>query len=143
MYALWPSRSCVYGSSQVIGPGGGSMKWVGVVTGVVAAVALAHVAAPAASVAGTAGQPPPDSGNSTTVPTSSTVFVSTASTTAALTASTAGPPTPVPNPDNDHLFTVGEIEIPQGGEAGEVSMVVANAIDPGHLLLIVRNNRDV
>jgi hypothetical protein len=56
------------------------------------------------------------------------------------------PPTPVPttaNPDNDHLFTVGDIEVPQGGEPGEVSVVLGNVIDPDHLLLIIRNGRDV
>jgi hypothetical protein len=47
------------------------------------------------------------------------------------------------NPDNDHLFTVGDIEVPQGGDAGEVSVVLGNVIDPGHLLLIIRNGRDV
>jgi hypothetical protein len=53
---------------------------------------------------------------------------------------TAGPPA---NPDNDHLFTVGDIEVPQGGEPGEVSVVFGTVVDPGHLLLIIRNNRDV
>ena len=57
--------------------------------------------------------------------------------------STTGPPAATPNPDNDHLFTIGDIEVPQGGEAGEVSVVVGNVVDPGHLMLIVRNNRDV
>jgi hypothetical protein len=38
---------------------------------------------------------------------------------------------------------VGDIEIPQGGDPGEVSVVLGRVIDPEHLLLVVRNNRAV
>jgi hypothetical protein len=54
----------------------------------------------------------------------------------------APPPKPEPSTDNDHLFTVGDIHIPQGGEPGEVSLVIGNPIGEGHLLLILRNNGD-
>jgi hypothetical protein len=46
-----------------------------------------------------------------------------------------------PNPDNDHLFTSGEIEIPPG-EVGQLSVVLGNTTDAGDLMIVVRNGRN-
>jgi hypothetical protein len=43
--------------------------------------------------------------------------------------------------DDGHLFIVGDI-VPSEGEPGDVSVVGGSLIDPEHLVLIVRNNRD-
>ena len=44
--------------------------------------------------------------------------------------------------DNDHLFTVGDIEIPQG-EPGTVSVIGAGQIsEDGHVPLVARNNTE-
>jgi hypothetical protein len=53
------------------------------------------------------------------------------------------PPVPTaPNPDNDHLFTFGDIQVPPG-EPGELSVVAAGMLDEsGYVPLVIRNNRD-
>ena len=43
--------------------------------------------------------------------------------------------------DNDHLFTFGEIEIPEG-RPGQLTVVLAETTDAGDLILVVRNGRD-
>ena len=54
-------------------------------------------------------------------------------------SSTAGTPT---SSDNDHLFTVGDIQVPPG-EPGTVSVMGAGQIsEDGHVPLVARNNTE-
>src|SRR5688572_24851366 len=55
--------------------------------------------------------------------------------------SSRGPGIPATMSDDGHLFIVGDI-VPSDGEPGDVSIVGGSLIDPEHLVLIVRNNRD-
>jgi hypothetical protein len=65
------------------------------------------------------------------------------SSTGVLPTTTQPPTVPTgPNPDNDHLFTFGDIDIPPG-EPGALSVVAAGTLDEsGYIPLVIRNNRD-
>jgi hypothetical protein len=120
------------------------MRRLSIVTALVAALAVMSGVGSGATVATHEGLPSKTTPPATTVPTtSSTVMVppTSSSNVPASSVIAASQSTVAPNPDNDHLFTFGEIEIPPG-EPDQLSVVLGQTTDAGDLMIVVRNTRD-
>jgi hypothetical protein len=83
--------------------------------------------------------------SSPTVPTSTVTTTTTVTTSSVVVAPRSTMPA---NPDNDHVFTFGDVEIPPG-RPGQLSVVLAKSLDTSEvvgdtsdLIVVVRNDRD-